>query len=55
MVDALASGASGHYARGGSNPLIRTKSKIFMAIDDASTFTKIILLALLPLKVEKLT
>ena len=27
MVDALASGASEHYARGGSSPLIRTKQK----------------------------
>jgi hypothetical protein len=27
MVDALASGASEHYARGGSTPLVRTKPK----------------------------
>ena len=27
LVDALASGASEHYARGGSSPLVRTKQK----------------------------
>ena len=31
LVDALASGASEHYARGGSSPLVRTKEIIHIA------------------------